>query len=152
MNLGNLGNPGTGVFRALGRVLGIVGSWACLWLAIWLVAAIPAIVDPDGIDPGELWAMVRECGSMGLLFGIAIGIALSVGSNRQWRAGEVPLPRVVACGFLGCALVQIPYLGQGELGLEANVALSVWGALVTLVWGCAARVWTGWRAGFEPRS
>lgn len=156
MNLADLGNPATGAFRALGRVLGIASSWACLWLAIWLIACIPGIVDPDGIDPGDLWAMVREGGSMALLSGIVIGITLSVGSNRQRRASELPLPRVVACGFLGCALVQIPYLGQGELGLEANILIalfvSVWGAGVTLAWGCAAHVWTGWRAGFEPRS
>ena len=87
MNLGDLGNPATGAFRALGRVLGIAGSWACLWLAIWLIAGMTIRNRRSRRHrSGRAGAMVREDRIDGAAVGIVFGIALSVGSNRQRRA------------------------------------------------------------------
>jgi hypothetical protein len=120
------------------RLLTIAVTWASLWFATMAAIMLAiGIVDPDSIDPGEPLQAVFVFGPMGLLSGLAF--ALFVGAWLPARS----VAGVVALGFLGSALAQVPFLGHGDNGLLANVFLAlmfaVIGGLVTLVWQAGKR-------------
>ncbi len=127
------------------RVLNIALTWCLLWMV--LTASIMVgigIVDPDSIDPGESQMFLLVFGSMGFLSGVAFGTFLSLG-ERGRRPFEVPLPRAILWGILGCAIVQTGYLNHGDAGLAANIQMALmfcaFGGLVTAVWLLIARQW-----------
>ena len=76
-------------------------------------------------------------GPMGLFSGVAFGILLSL-ARRARTAGDRSPIYVAAWGMLGCAIVQLGYLGHGDQGLAANIMMallfSAVGGVVTLVW------------------
>jgi len=130
---------------ALRRVFGIGVSWSILWLVFWVaVGTTIAILDPDSIDPGEGPMFIFIFGPMGFFSGIAFGIIRSIGGQGSCIA-EGSLIRVAGCGILGSAIVQLPYLGHGDLGLTANLKMAllftVVGGGVTVVWLLIARHW-----------
>lgn len=128
------------------RILATGASWAAVWLAFWaVVMATIGVVSPDSIDPGEPVGLLTILGSMGLLAGIALGALLVIAArtltnvlDRAWR--------VVGLGALATAIVQIGYLGHGDLGLWANLKMaglfSIVGGIVTGPWLAAARAWS----------
>ena len=56
-----------------------------------------------------------------------------------------PPIHVAAWGMLGCAIVQLGYLGHGDQGLAANIMMallfSAVGGVVTLMWLVMAGPW-----------
>ena len=133
--------------RTLRRVLGIGLAWAVLWAALWtIVFVIIGIVDPDSIDPGEGPMIVAAIlGPMGLLSGVAFATLSSI-VPRGRSSMDLPLMRAVALGILGSAIVQLAYLGHGDMGLAANVKMAllfaVFGGGVTVVWLVMSRSWS----------
>lgn len=137
---------GDNVISTLRRVFGIGVTWAIVWLSFWtIVGGSIAVVDPDSIDPGEGSMFIVIFGSMGFFSGIAFGILLSI-AGRGRTITDLSLARVAAWGMLGCAIVQVGYLGHGDQGLAANIQMallfSAFGGLVTTVWILMARKWS----------
>lgn len=131
----------------LWRVAGIGVGWAAVWILTWILAVtIIGFADPDSIDPGEesflLWSGIF--GPMGFLSGIVFGLLLSVG-RPGWTYTGLSLTRAAACGVLGSALAQIPYLGHGDQGLVANLKMAAmfaaFGGVIAIVWAAAAKAW-----------
>ena len=130
----------------LRRVVGIGAGWAIVWLLFWTVVGLTiAAVDPDSIDPGEPVMMVVILGPMGLLSGIVFAVLLSIRDRGRTEAG-FSVMRSVGSGILGCAIVQVAYLGHGDQGLAANIQVALlfsgFGGLVTMVWLVMARGWS----------
>jgi hypothetical protein len=130
----------------LRRVAGIGLVWAILWVAaVSLIGVIIAIVDPDSIDPGE-GPMITAAifGPMGFFSGVAFALLTSIGRHRAPDRGLSPA-RAAGWGMLGSAIVQVAYLGHGDLGLVANIkmalVLCVLGGIVAMVWLAVARRW-----------
>ncbi len=126
------------VISAPKRVLGIGLTWAIVWLAFWtILGGIIAVIDPDSIDPGEGAMLFVIFGPMGLFSGVTFGILLSM-ARRARTAGDQSPIHVAAWGMLGCAIVQLGYLGHGDQGLAANIMMallfSAVGGVVTLMW------------------
>jgi hypothetical protein len=128
------------------RVLRFGLTWFMLWAVFWtLVLTFIGIVHPDSIDPGEgTLVIAATLVPMGLLSGMAFGVL-----RLTWFPGGTlgrPLVHVVSSGILATALVQLPYLGHGNVGLAANISMALAfcavGGVVTIVWFLAARRWT----------
>ena len=139
---------------ALRRVLSVGLEWAVLWAALWaIIGVIIGIVDPDSIAPGEGLAAAVVLGSMGFFSGVAFSMLLSVG-GRGSAGIEPSLTRATGCGILGSAIVQLAYLGHGDLGLAANIRMallfSAFGGVVTMAWFAMARPWSRRRS--SPQS
>ncbi|RPJ58729.1 MAG: hypothetical protein EHM23_16610 [Acidobacteria bacterium] len=125
--------------------MGIAFSWSILWLAFWVaVGTIIAILDPDSIDPGEGPMFIVIFGPMGFFSGVAFGFIASIGGHGSCITGRSMI-RVAGCGILGSAIVQLAYLGHGDLGLASNLKMAllfaVVGGAVTVVWLLIARHW-----------
>ncbi len=121
-----------------------------------IVGVIIGIVDPDSIDPGEGPVVVAAIiGPMGLFSGVAFAILLSITGNGR-ADFDVSLTRAAGCGVLGSAVVQLAYLGHGDLGLAANIKMAllfcVVGGVVAMVWLGMARRWSHWRSSPQPSS
>ena len=90
-----------------------------------------------------LLTILRER-SMGLLSGVAFGVLLFIDSRSRPSVDLSP-GRVAGWGILASFIVQLAYLGHGDLGLAANLKtallFSASGGLVTLVWLVMARSW-----------
>ena len=129
------------------RILGIGVTWAIVWLAFWtILGGVIAVVDPDSIDPGEGAMFFVIFGPMGLFSGVAFGLLLSLARRASNAADQSPI-HDAALGMLGCAMVQLGYLGHGDQGLAANIMVAVLfsavGGVVTLVWLVMTRPWFG---------
>lgn len=63
---------------------------------------------------------------------------------------QLSLFRAVLWGVVGTAIVQLGYLGHGDLGLVANIpmalVLAAFGGLVAAIWLFMARRWSRWRS------
>ena len=103
-----------------------------------------AILDPDSIDPGEGTMFIVIFGPMGFFSGVAFGIIASIDGHWTGIAGR-SLIRVAGWGILGSAIVQLAYLGHGDVGLAANLKMALLftalGGAVTVVWLLIARNW-----------
>jgi hypothetical protein len=120
------------------RVLRFGLTWFVLWAVFWMaVVTLIGIAHPDSIDPGEGPLVVAATlGPMGLLSGMAFGVLRST-----WARGGAPgrpLVHVASSGILATALMQLPYLGHGNVGLAANVHMALTfcavGGVVTISW------------------
>jgi len=132
------------------RVLVVGLTWGILWFAIaFSIGMIIGVVDPDSVDPGETLSAVRVLGPMGFLSGLAFGLLASLG-ERGARALRPSLSRAVVWGTLGSGIVQLGYLGHGDLGLAANTQMalvfSAFGGFVAAIWLLIARRWSQWRS------
>ena len=125
------------------RILTIGLVWSLVWVvAVSLLGAVIAIVDPASIDPGEEYMGLVIFGPMGFLSGAVFAMLLSIG-----RAGRRDVDRsmaaIVACGLVGTAIAQVPYLGHGDQGPAANIKLAlifcVFGGIVATIWLAIAR-------------
>ena len=119
------------------RVLRFGLTWLTLWAAFWtIVVTMIAIVYPDSLDPGGgALVMASTLGPLGLLSGMTFGILRSLWSRgTQGR----PLVHIAASGILAAFLVQVPYLGYGNIGLTANTNVGLVfcavGGVLTIVW------------------
>ena len=126
------------------RVLRTGLVWALLWLTAGsIVGLVVGIVDPDSIDPGEEWLMLVVFGPMGFLSGVAFAFLLPVLRPRNDDSAP-SLVRVLACGVLGSAIAQVPYLGHGDQGLLANIQMAlvfcVVGGLISMMWLAVGRI------------
>jgi len=111
-------------------------SWLLVWAAFWTAIGLAvAWLDPDSMDPGDVTGMVMILGSMGILTGIVFGVLTSQRSS---------LAKVIACGILATAIVQVPYLGHGDAGLVANLSMALLfsglGGVVSAVWWAISRI------------
>ena len=128
----------TAMHGGASRILKDAALWGLLWLSFWgaVMLGIGAL-DPDSIDPGEPFAFLRVFGSMGVLTGLAFAGLVSVTSAPG------SFSRAAGLGTLATALVQIMYLGHGDLGLLANLLqafmFSLIGGIVTMLWFATAR-------------
>lgn len=118
---------------------GIAMTWAFLWFTGMAVVGVTiGIVDPDSIDPGEPLQFVFVMGPMAFFSGLAFAFLL-----LRNRVMSPSLVRAIGYGILGSALVQIPYLGHGDVGLVANMIMAMvfaaFGGLVSVVWFVLAR-------------
>lgn len=128
----------------LRRVFAVAIAWALTWLTVMmLIGATIAVVDPNSIDPGEGPLMALAVfGPMGL-FSSVVFAALLFWSDRTSPAATRSFARVVACSIFGTAIVQIAYLGHGDMGLLANLGEALLfcavGAVVGALWLALAR-------------
>jgi hypothetical protein len=124
-------------FNSPRRVLRFGLTWVMLWAAFWtIVVTTIAIVHPNSLEPGGgPLVMAFTLGPLGLLSGMAFGILRSLWSRgtQGW-----PLVHIAASGILAAAVVQMPYLGHGNIGLAANtnaaLVLCAVGGILTIVW------------------
>lgn len=120
--------------------------WAGLWMGLWLmIAIIIGILDPDNIDPGEGLMMIVVLGPMGLLSGLLFGSFLPIGRDQGTKLPS--LARVMGCGMISSAIVQVVYIGHGDAGLIANTKMALLfcaiGCIVTLAWFRVSKTWGG---------
>ena len=126
------------------RVLGIGLTWGFLWLMIMMcVVGTVGILDPDSIDPGEGKMFFLIFVPMASLSGIAFATLVLLGSRGK---GVRSLSRAVLCGFFGSAIVQLGYLGRGDMGLPANIQMALgfcaFGGLISVMWLFIAKWWS----------
>ncbi|HYN08191.1 MAG TPA: hypothetical protein VES67_12435 [Vicinamibacterales bacterium] len=108
-------------------------TWGVVWFAAWIaIGTLIAILDSDSIDPGDTEGMIIVLAPMGLLTGIAFGILLSLADSGT-SVINLSLPRAVLWGVLGCALVQVFYLGHGDQGLAANIGMALMSCVLWLL-------------------
>jgi len=127
------------------RVLRFGLTWIMLWAAFWtIVVTTIAIVHPDSFEPGKgPLAMAATLGPLGLLSGVVFGILRSL-----WPRGTQgwPLVHIAASGILATAVVQVPSLGLGNIGLTANTNVALVfcavGGVLTIVWLAMMRRWS----------
>ena len=127
------------------RIAVLACSWGALWLLMWVIA-LGAIA---WFDPGrgdfeqDIGMFLFIFGPMGLLTGLVFAILVA----RLGRAPRPTLMHAAGLGILATALVQILYLGHGDMGLLKNIQMalmfSVVGGVVTIALWSIARPW--WR-------
>lgn len=126
------------------RIAALASTWGAMWLLLWvIVLGTIAWFDPDSVDEGDdIGMFVLIFGPMGLFTGLVFAFLLVKFS----RAPRPSLMHAAGLGVLATALVQILYLGHGDMGLIANLRLalvfSAVGGVVTIVlWPVARRWW-----------
>ena len=116
------------------RIAILAGSWGALWLLMWVIAfgAIAWLDSGRGDFEKDIGMFLFIFGPMGLLTGLVFAFLV----ERFGRAPRPTLMHAAGLGVLATALVQILYLGHGDMGLLKNIQMalmfSVVGGIVTI--------------------
>lgn len=120
------------MFRRLRGLLGLAVAWAIMWVPLGLtLAVIDVLAHGRSVSLRSLVNAVPMIAAVGAFCGFAFGLVFAA-IERKRTFGSLSLPRFIAWGFVGAAIVPAAAVLSNPLSLSftgAGTALAAYGLL-----------------------